>query len=193
ENGRHVRMRILGCILFAVVSTAIGSLTTFAQNSAADQAAEVPFLFNVGDFDGDGRLDSDDVDLLTQSGELPYLPMAEEAVYDLDKDGWVTFDDVDQLVTSIQIDTGTDLLRTVDFCVTGDINFDGVVDMDDYNHWWVCLDFSTRFPHLWIFKYTHGDMTGDGIVDYTDFDLICQNWSPGNTEECPPPPPPPTP
>ena len=109
------------------------------------------------------------------------------AKFDLDFNGVVNEEDIFTLVGWIELppDDSPDSQITIEFCETGDVTGDGLININDMNHVEACYYFSIWFPHTWIFKYSQGDLNGDLEITLADFDLICANWSEG---ECPGPP-----
>lgn len=110
----------------------------------------------IGDVDGDGDTDADDIDgLAAQHGQT--VPPTDKA-YDLNGDGLViaspntVFSDMDVLVHDI---LGTEY---------GDTNLDGAVGL---------LDLDALGVHFGqAGGWTQGDLTGDGAVGLLDLDLL---------------------
>jgi hypothetical protein len=114
-------------------------------------------VYTLGDFNGDGVVDSADINALY--GHFSYALNFTYRLYDLNGDGTVDQADVDYLVkTTLQ--TGY-----------GDSNLDHAVGFLDFqvlqNHWqntgagWAGCDFN-----------------GDGVTDFLDFQTMLNNWNP---------------
>ncbi len=111
-----------------------------------------------GDFDGDGDVDADDLDLLFANVG------GTDLAFDLDGDGDVDSDDVDEWVFNtvpIGENVGT---------VYGDFNLDGAVDAGD-----LAL-LGTNFGAAGSFGWADGDANGDGVVDAGDLALLGSNF-----------------
>jgi hypothetical protein len=111
----------------------------------------------VGDFDLDGDIDADDIDLLFAnlgSGD---------AFFDLTDDGVVDQADVDEWLNIVPIG---DNLGTV----YADFNLDGAVDAGD-----LAL-LGAAFGQPGAFGWATGDATGDGAVDAGDLALLGGNF-----------------
>ena len=122
------------------------------------------FLFGpVGDFDQNGLLEVDDIDLLVET----IAAEAYEAAFDLNEDGSVTITDLDQWRSL----AGEALLVTGQPIEYGDANLDGIVDEADLEVW-----FANRFTVT--AAWSAGDFTADGFVDGSDFNLWIGNRSP---------------
>ena len=108
-----------------------------------------------GDFDLDGALTADDIDLLFQQiGSGDY-----DSRFDLNVDDVVDHLDSDLLIHEL---FGT---------AYGDANLDGVVDSQDLNQ--VALNWQGEDNLGW----RDGDFTGDGLIDAADLNRIGSNWS----------------
>ncbi len=111
-----------------------------------------------GDFDGDGDVDADDLDLLFANVG------GTDLAYDLTGDGLVDSADVDEWVFNtvpIGENVGT---------VYGDFNLDGAVDAGD-----LAL-LGTNFGAAGSFGWADGDANGDGVVDAGDLALLGSNF-----------------
>ncbi len=111
-----------------------------------------------GDFDNDGDVDADDIDLLFDN--LGGVDMA----FDLNSDGLVDQADVDEWVLNtvpVGENVGT---------VFGDFNLDGAVDAGD-----LAL-LGGSFGQAGDFGWAEGDATGDGVVDAGDLALLGGNF-----------------
>ncbi len=111
----------------------------------------------VGDFDNDGDLDADDIDLLFAAlggGDLDF---------DLTGDSTVDQSDVDEWLAIVPIgeDVGT---------VYADFNLDGAVDAGD-----LAL-LGGAFGQAGPFGWANGDATGDGVVDAGDLAILGGNF-----------------
>jgi hypothetical protein len=111
-----------------------------------------------GDFDQDGDVDADDIDLLFAN--LGGVDLA----YDLTGDGLVNSADVDEWVFNI-VPIGANIGT-----VYGDFNLDGAVDAGD-----LAL-LGTNFGAAGSFGWADGDATGDGVVDAGDLALLGSNF-----------------
>ena len=112
---------------------------------------------DVADFDSDGGLDADDIDLLYDVifGHVAVPPNN----YDLTSDGTVNQADVDFLVETM---LGT---------YYGDHDLDGDVDIDDLN--------TVRNNFGQPGKWADGDFDGDRIVDIDDLNTVRNNFGAG--------------
>ncbi len=111
-----------------------------------------------GDFDGDGDVDADDIDLLFAN-----LGGADLS-YDLTDDGLVDSADVDEWVFNV-VPIGANIGT-----VYGDFNLDGAVDAGD-----LAL-LGTNFGAAGSFGWADGDANGDGVVDAGDLALLGSNF-----------------
>ena len=113
----------------------------------------------LGDFDGDGDVDADDIDLLCANiGGDP-------ATYDLDGDGDVDEDDFIVLIETLtewdnDVTSGVGTFR-------GDFNPDGVVDLTD-------LQILKQSFTLSGIGYAAGNANCDSLVDLTDLQIMTQ-------------------
>jgi hypothetical protein len=112
-----------------------------------------------GDFDLDGDVDADDIDLLFAAVG------GGDTFYDLTDDGLVNQDDVDEWVFNV-VPVGGDNVGTV----FGDFNLDGAVDAGD-----LAL-LGGSFGQAGDFGWATGDATGDGVVDAGDLALLGGNF-----------------
>ena len=103
--------------------------------------------YDRGDFDGDGDLDADDIDLLYQGIALGVF---DDFMVDLNGDGVRDAADMDVMIEQI--------LQTL----YGDATLDGNVDGEDYVAW---LNGFQSGGSGWAM----GDFNGDGVVDGQDF------------------------
>jgi hypothetical protein len=107
----------------------------------------------VGDFNGDGLFDCDDIELLTLS--LNDGDPTNDVEFDLTGDGVLDFHDHDEWVS------GNNLLD-------GDANMDGNVDVLDFNRW-NANKFTVNH------SFCEGDFNGDASVDVGDLMLWNSN------------------
>jgi hypothetical protein len=111
-----------------------------------------------GDFDGDGDIDADDIDILMANlGGNP-------ATYDLTDDGVVDQDDVDEWVFNI-VPIGENVGT-----VYGDFNLDGEVNAGD-----LAL-LATNYGTVGDWGWATGDGNGDGNVDAGDLAMLATNY-----------------
>ena len=134
------------------------TLHSFGVESApgyAVSAGAVP-LTPVGDFDGDGVVDVDDLrDLEANLGD---------AAYDLDLDGDADGDDIAFLVTYCFDLPGGEVGTAV-----GDVNLDGVVNATDL------AMLESNFGQTGM-TYEQGNLNGDGAINATDLALMAANF-----------------
>ena len=136
-----------GAALTVVDTSSHRSAWSDRDNWTAARVAFVPAV--TGDFDSDGSVTTDDIDLLyaaVRNGSKPPF-------YDLDGDGDVTATDV------------MFLLREILSVLPGDANLDGSVDITDLDIW-----SSNRFQtgRGWA----SADFNGDGLADGSDFNIL---------------------
>lgn len=108
-----------------------------------------------GDFDGDGSIDSDDIDLLCSASRNTNLPPEEIARFDQNSDNRINADDVDSW------------LENVANSKRGDTDLDGDVDFADF------LQLSAQFGSSDA-AWSDGDFDCDGRVGFSDFLLLSQ-------------------
>ncbi len=111
----------------------------------------------VGDFDNDGDLDADDIDLLFAAlggGDLDFDLTGDSTVDQADVDEWLA-------IVPIGENVGT---------VYADFNLDGAVDAGD-----LAL-LGASFGQPGPFGWANGDATGDGVVDAGDLALLGGNF-----------------
>jgi hypothetical protein len=112
----------------------------------------------LGDFDDDGDIDADDIDLLMANlGDT-------SLTYDLNGDGVADQDDVDQWVLNI-VPIGENIGT-----VYGDFNLDGEVNAGD-----LAL-LATNYGLAGDWGWATGDSNGDGNVDAGDLALLASNY-----------------
>ncbi len=121
----------------------------YTSTSVRLQVAGVGF---VGDFDSDGDLDCDDINLLSSIAASG----GGSGIFDLTGDGVV--DDLDV----------ADWILNQKETVMGDANLDGVVDSSDFNVWNGSKFTATS-------AWCRGDFTSDGFVDASDFNVWNRN------------------
>ncbi len=120
--------------------------------AATPSPGSIDFSGNVeGDFNNDGQLTADDIDILFDAANSPNA-----AIY-MDYDG------------SFSVNPGdvTVFLQTVVGARFGDANLDGVVDASDFNIW-----NDNKFQSC-NKSWADGDFNGDAAVDAADFNI----WS----------------
>ncbi len=118
--------------------------------------------FALGDFNGDGWINTHDLDLLTRAIHAG----STDLLYDLNDDGLVNHTDltieVTQLVdTTLGRGTGT---------LFGDVNLNGSVDAAD-----LAL-FAANFGVLGDWGWSKGDFTGDSFIDAGDLAILAGNF-----------------
>ena len=111
----------------------------------------------VGDFNGDGEVTTDDIDVLQNAVRAN----TDVLYYDLDGDLSVDTGDVNFLVQNV---IGTFI---------GDAQLDGQVDAADLNQ------VGVNWRRTNVAGWGQGDFTGDGRVDAADLNLIALNWQNG--------------
>ena len=147
---------------------AYGGWTGFNGNQTAEntfvglRVASVA-LATTGDFDGDGDVDSDDIDdlcaNLSGSGNPPSDPM-----YDLDGDGDADQDDMDMLIHDLVEITGGDGTGTE----YGDFDLDGDIDTTDLT----ILATNYGVGTTWA----EGNANCDLVIDTTDLTIMATNF-----------------
>jgi hypothetical protein len=133
-------------------------ITQFDANYGALTLEVLPPLSERGDFDLDGDVDADDVDLLFANLG------GGDSFYDLTDDGLVDQADVDEWVFNV-VPIGDDIGT-----VYADFNLDGAVDAGD-----LAL-LGAAFGQAGSFGWATGDATGDGAVDAGDLALLGGNF-----------------
>jgi hypothetical protein len=136
-----------------------GSIS-FAINQGVSGVVDGPsaFVAVTGDFDGDGDVDADDVDIL-------YANLGgDPGTYDLTDDGVVDQDDVDEWVFNI-VPIGENIGT-----VYGDFNLDGEVNAGD-----LAL-LATNYGLAGTWGWATGDGNGDGNVDAGDLAQLATNY-----------------
>jgi len=114
-----------------------------------------------GDFDGSGRVDGEDIDLLY---DKIYRSMWFDPMYDLNGDGDATAADMDIMVSDlVQLSNG--MAGTV----YGDCNLDGAVNLDDFQA--LKSNFASDFA-----GWAEGNYDGDSDVDMDDFVLLSKGF-----------------
>ncbi len=109
----------------------------------------------VGDFDFDGAVDTDDIDIMFDVMNFG----STELLFDLDGSGAIDVFDVDFLIQDI-LDSEY-----------GDINLDGQVTVADLN----ILARNYRVLSVGA-NWEDGDLNGDGKVNVHDLNLLARNW-----------------
>jgi hypothetical protein len=115
----------------------------------------------LGDFDGNGVLDADDIDLLY--AQIPGGVGPVDPRFDLVPDGTIDQQDVDWLVHDIM---GREY---------GDTNLDGRIDLSDYNMMVGNFDPLGANPDA---GWSRGDFNGDGKIDLSDYVTLASNFNP---------------
>ena len=114
----------------------------------------------LGDFDGDGDIDADDIDALGAAVQAGSLDLA----FDMDGNGLVEQADFDLHVTTL-VDT---LIGEGSGTMFGDFNLDGVVDLIDLGMVGDEYGLGTG--------WATGDSNGDGAVDLIDLGAVGDNY-----------------
>lgn len=116
----------------------------------------------MGDFSGDGLVDTTDIDLLAANvGPVT----AANADYDLNGDGVVDFR---PSVSATGIFDSDVLIEDILETAYGDFELDGDVDIIDFGH------FGDNFGTMG--GYADGDLTGNGVIDIIDFGILADNF-----------------
>ena len=112
-----------------------------------------------GDFNNDGVWDTEDIDLLTQLGDLVAGVAAtnETRKFDLNSDDIINVADVDEWLADAADANGLSSPY-----LYGDANLDGVVDGSDFLAW-------NNFKFTESLSWSEGNFQPDGIVDGADF------------------------
>ena len=142
---------------------AVGSklyFSTFRDGMSTDlwQATWIPET--IGDFSGDGNVDTTDVDMLV--GEI--VGDTHEMWYDLNNDTVVDATDLDRWLLDAARHNGF-----TQAYLTGDANLDGSVDSTDLNE--LALSWQQN-----VTQWSLGDFTADGIVNSGDLNALALNW-----------------
>lgn len=116
-------------------------------------------LLNPGDFDADGQLTGNDIDLLT----MEIVAAKDSADFDLNGDLIVNTDDLSAWLTSAgEANVG----QAFQF---GDANLDGLVNASDLND--MALNWLQE-----VATWTGGDFTADGRVNAADLNVLALHW-----------------
>jgi hypothetical protein len=109
-----------------------------------------------GDYNSDGVVDRDDLDLLGTE----IVAGTNEAMFDLNADALVNADDRDDFL-------GGDLI-TVGNRLNGDADFDGEVQFSDF------VILSNNFGNSGV--WSDGDFDVDNVVQFSDFVILSNNF-----------------
>ena len=123
-------------------------------------AFEVQTANQSGDFNGDGRWDTTDVDALVNAIFLG----AHEPLFDMNGDSLVDHDELDRW---LEVAGMTNLPSGAPYSY-GDANLDGFVDVGDFNLW-------NQNKFRSVAAWSSGDFNADGSVDVGDFNIWNQN------------------
>jgi hypothetical protein len=115
----------------------------------------------IGDFDGDGYIDADDIDAIGAA----VAAASTDLTFDLDGDGVVDHDDVILHVTTY-VDTAMGEGTGTFF---GDFNLDGAVDLLDLN--------TLAYYYNGLGGWVHGDANGDGSIQLLDLNTLTANYN----------------
>ena len=107
----------------------------------------------LGDFNGDGQWNCDDINLLTSE----VVAGTNDAAFDLSGDGQVNLDDRDAWLAEAATENGLSSAYPL-----GDFNLDGAVNGQDFLIW-----NANKFTN--VDGYCSGDGNMDGVVDGADF------------------------
>ena len=132
-----------------------------------------PFGLNgrVGDFDGDGDIDADDIDALGAAIQAGSVDLA----FDMDGNGLVEQADFNLHVTTL-VDT---LIGEGSGTMFGDFNLDGVIDL---------IDLGTLGEQYGIGTgWATGDTDGNGVIDLIDLGSVGENYGFAATAPIPEP------
>jgi hypothetical protein len=112
------------------------------------------------DFDGNGEVDSDDVDALV----VEIVAGTNDLAFDLSVDGAVDSTDLSQWLSEAATINGF----TAPY-LSGDSNLDGSVDAVDLNN--LALNWRQE-----VASWSGGDFKADGFVDSGDLNELALNW-----------------
>ncbi len=118
--------------------------------------------YALGDFNGDGRINTQDIDLLARAIQAG----STDLLYDLNGDSLVNFDDLTIEVTQLVDTTVGDGTGTL----FGDVNLNTSVDAGD-----LAL-LALNFGIVGEWGWANGDFTGDMMVDAGDLALLAANF-----------------
>lgn len=107
-----------------------------------------------GDVNGDGFVDVADLDALTAA----VVAGTNESQFDVDGSG------------NVDVEDRTYWIKDIKGTVSGDVNFDRIVDSTDLNA--IGLNWQSTTATSWL----QGDFNGDGNVDATDLNDVGLNW-----------------
>ena len=110
-----------------------------------------------GDFNGDGQISSDDLDLLCAAAHAAALPPSEVARFDQNGDDQINAEDIDEWLAN--------LANTK----RGDADLDGDVDFADFLK--LSANFGSEDGH-----WSDGDFDCDGVIGFSDFLLLSSNF-----------------
>lgn len=116
------------------------------------------------DFDGNGVVNTDDIDGLVNE----IIAGSNNAAFDLTGDSVVNGSDLDKWLTDAATENGF-----ASAYLSGDANLDGTVDATDLNA--VGLNWQQS-----VSGWTAGDFTADGVVDASDLNDVGLNWQQAN-------------
>ena len=127
--------------------------------------------FRLGDFDGDGDIDADDIDALGAAIQAGSTDLA----FDMDGNGLVEQADFNLHVTTL-VDT---LIGEGSGTMFGDFNLDGVIDL---------IDLGTLGEQYGIGTgWATGDTDGNGVIDLIDLGSVGENYGFAATAPIPEP------
>ena len=125
----------------------------------------------LGDFDGDGDIDADDIDALGAA----ITAGSTDAEFDMDGNGLVEQADFNLHVTTL-VDT---LIGEGSGTMFGDFNLDGLIDL---------IDLGTIGEQYGVgIGWATGDANGDGLVDLIDLGSVGENYGFAATAPIPEP------
>ena len=113
-----------------------------------------------GDYDGDGCMDTEDIDALVAeivagTNELTFDLTGDEVVNDTDLNQWLS--------------EAASVNGLVDSYLAGDSNLDGAVNATDLNN--LALNWRQNTS-----EWSGGDFTANGVVDSADLNALALNW-----------------
>ena len=145
--------------------------TYYTGDTYATIVGPGPLASRLGDFDGDGDIDADDIDALGAAIQASSTDLA----FDMDGNGLVEQADFNLHVTTL-VDT---LIGEGSGTMFGDFNLDGVIDL---------IDLGTLGEQYGIGTgWATGDTDGNGVIDLIDLGSVGENYGFAATAPIPEP------